>query len=123
LVTAAQVATTCFSFSPSWLGLVVCGSECVCFVQGVFVWWCQLRLVMYYCFFFLNDRAVLLLLFFKKNLSIFLLCITFFLPPPRSFSAWKSHWASFSLDQKETHWASFYAFTQTEPVKFSGSTW
>jgi hypothetical protein len=52
---------------PSWLGLVVCGSECVCFVQGVFVWWCQLRLVMYYCFFFLNDRAVLLLTFSKKK--------------------------------------------------------
>jgi hypothetical protein len=36
------------------------------YVQGLFVWWCSLRRVMYHCYFFLYDIAVLLLLF-KKN--------------------------------------------------------
>jgi hypothetical protein len=51
-VTAAQVAATCFSLLSR---LVVDGGVLlwVClFCSGMFVWWCQHRLVMYSSFFF-----------------------------------------------------------------------
>jgi hypothetical protein len=42
---------------------------CLFVFEGLFVWWCPLRRVLYQYFFFLNDTAVLLLLF-KKMMYI-----------------------------------------------------
>jgi hypothetical protein len=62
LVTTTQVSAACYGLL-SHLGVdggVLCGLR-LFLCMGLFVWWCVLRLVLYYCCFFLYDITVLLL--------------------------------------------------------------